>query len=66
MVYKRFMVLPHSKDADIYAYYCVLLFPAEQQDVHYGVMQKDKWKSQQITFCYLKNYAMYRKQPTVK
>lgn len=66
MIYKRFMVLSNTRDAHIHAYYCVSISPEEQQDLHYGIMQKDKWKSQQIIFCYLKNYDMYRKQHTVK
>lgn len=65
MIYKRFLVVFNTRKLHIYAYYCVFISPAEQQDSHYGIMQKDKWESQQIIF-YLKNYDIYRKQHTVK
>lgn len=48
MIYKIFMVLANTRDEHIYAYYCFFIFPAEQQDSHYGTMQKDKWKSQDL------------------
>lgn len=50
MIYKRFMVLSNTRNVHIYAYYCVFISPSEQQDSHYGIMQKNKWKSQQIIF----------------
>jgi len=66
MICKRFMVLPITRHAHIHTYHCIFIFPAEQQDLHYGIKQKGKWKSQQIIFGYLRNYDMYRKQHTVK
>lgn len=50
MIYKRFMVLSNMRNVHIYAYYCVFISPAEQQDSHFGIMQKYKWKSKQIIF----------------
>lgn len=44
------MVLSNRRNVHIYAYFWVFISPAEQQDSHYSVMQKDKWKSQQIFF----------------
>lgn len=58
MIYKRFMLLPNTSDAHTYACSCVFIFPAEQQDLYHSIMQKDKCKSQWITYCYLKNYDM--------
>lgn len=42
MIYKRFIVLPNTRDAHTYVYCCVFIFPAEQQATHYSIMQWDK------------------------
>lgn len=65
MIYKRFMVLSNTRNADIYAYYCVFISPAEQQDSHYSIMQRINGSLNRLFF-YLKNYDIYRKQHTVK
>lgn len=54
------MVLSNTRNVHTYENYWRVVSPAEQQDSHYGIMQKDKWKSQQIIF-YPKNYDIYRK-----